>query len=169
MPPQAPPVVLVHELVLAEHVPLVPLAVHAWPAPTHVRVAKPPASVASGMQQPLSQALAAQHGWPVAPHVVPVLPPEPPDPPPPMLASGLPPVPASAPPELLAPPAAEPPLPPDLLLPLHPANKSASTPTTVPAQIEVNFKSKLRPTMVIVVRPIVDFAIFEPPFGYVGA
>ena len=180
MPPQAP-----HELVLAEHVPLVPVAVHAWPAPTHVRVAKPPASVVSGMQQPLLQALAAQHGCPGAPHVALVLPPDPPDPPAPMLASGLPPVPPLGlpvppppappeppePPEPLAPPAGEPPLPPDLLLPLHPASRSASTPRTVPARIEVNFKSKLRPTMVGVVRPIIDLAIFEPPFGYmeVGA
>ncbi len=102
IPPQGEPADI-HELVLDEQVPLTPFAVQASPAPTHILVAGPAASVVMGMQQPpLLQVLAAQQAWPGFPHAAAVLPPVPPTPPVPMLASACPPDPPAIPP---APPA----------------------------------------------------------------
>jgi len=62
MAPQGVPVlVLVHEPLL-EQVPLVPVAVQAWPTPMQVRVAIALASVTMGRQQPLLHAFPAQQG-----------------------------------------------------------------------------------------------------------
>jgi hypothetical protein len=191
MPPHAAPVVLlVHEPLLAEQVPLVPLAVHAWPAPTHIRVVPPPpgpaASVPMGMQHPLLlQALPAQHGSPGSPQLVPVLPPVlppaslppvpmaasalvPPEPAPPAPPPAAPPLPTVPPaPEPLAPPALEPPLPavPPPPPPPQPASTSASIPMTDPALIRSILKSTLRP---VLVWPSFRCDMSMPPFGYVG-
>jgi hypothetical protein len=106
MPPQASPPVLVHELVAAEQVPLMPLPVHACPAATHTRVVPVPPLVVE-TQQPLAlQALAVQQGCPGSPQAVPELPPGrlelptmlelPPFPPLPVLAVVPPPLPPTA-------------------------------------------------------------------------
>jgi hypothetical protein len=78
-PPQGVLVtVSTHELVLAEQVPLTPVASHAWPTAMQVRVEKRPPSGVTGTQQPLSlQELPPQQGSPGAPQAVldPPLPP----------------------------------------------------------------------------------------------
>lgn len=141
MPPHWPPLVLVHAP--AEQVPLTPVPVQVWPAPTHMRVVPPKAaSVVMGMQQPLElQALPEQQGWPGPPHGLPVpevppvvLPPVPTLPPLPRLASRSPEPPA------LEPPALDPPRPPApplpllvLLLLLHPTSHKAAMPASKPA------------------------------------
>lgn len=180
IPPQGVPVEVVHELVLAEQVPLTPFAVQVWPAPTQILVAGPAASVVMGMQQPLLlQALAVQQGCPGSPHAGVVLVP-PPAPPVPMLASACPPEPPAMPPAPPppAPPPPEPPLaglpplpavPPDVpplapapLLLLHPANINVRTPASVPAAI-INCQLVLRATTFEVANPI-NFAISHAPF-----
>ena len=137
MPPQGwPVVVLVHEPVLAEQVPLVPAAVHAWPTPTQVRVAAPPESDVSGTQQPLLlHSLPAQQGCPGSPQAAEVLPPVPPPPAPPV------PTLASRPPEpilasgALVPPAPPPPAPPLALPPLPPAAAPPAPPPEPPLAV----------------------------------
>jgi hypothetical protein len=140
-PPQGAPVVLVHDP--AEQVPLTPLALHAWFAPTHMRVVPPPASVPSGMQHPFAvHVLPAQQGWPGVPQAatvdVPPAPPDPSTPPappkprtppaPPRLAT--PPVPPMIPP---LPPSPAPSLPPlGKLLLLQPARSRTASPTPTP-------------------------------------
>lgn len=141
MPPQGcPVVVLVHEPVLAEQVPLAPFAVHAWPTPTQVRVAAPPESGVIGMQQPLAlQTLPAQQGCPGSPHAGAVLPPVPPPPPPAppvlMLASLRPPEPMLASPALVppapTPPAPPPPAPPLTVPPIPPEAAPPAPPLAV--------------------------------------
>ena len=170
-PPHGVPVaVLVHEPVLDEQVPVTPVALHACPAATQVRVAAPPPSGAMGMQQPFAlQAFPAQQGSPGAPQAGAVLePPAPPLPifaspwpPVPTLASARPPVPTLPPAPPLPPPPAPPwpappippePLPPSadapappvpegvLLLLPHPENKRVSTPTIALAPASENIE-----------------------------
>jgi hypothetical protein len=64
--PHGVPVAVLHEPFV--HTPLTPVATQACPAPTHSRVACPPAAVVATQQPLLLHALPPQHGCPGPPH-----------------------------------------------------------------------------------------------------
>lgn len=159
MPPQAAPVVaLVHEPVVAEQVPLTPLALHACPAPTHRYTRPIPPSVDVGIQQPFAlHTLPGQQGCPGCPQATlpelplvpavllalppPVLPPVAAVPPP------VPPLPTTVPPD--PPEVPPPPLTPDFEL-LHPNKHMATMPARTPGTMTPDFVfPKLRSVMTV--------------------